>query len=126
MIPCKAEDICRAVGGMLLQDGGVVTGVSTDSRTVGAGELFIPLVGERFDGHAYIDMALSRGAEGCLCEKAPETLQSGKFYIQVTDTTRALGDLAGWYRSLFAIPVVQVTGSAGKTTTKEMLASVLG
>ena len=126
MIVCKAEDICRAVGGMLLQGGGSVTGVSTDSRTVGEGDLFIPLVGERFDGHAYLDMALDKGAAGCLCQKAPATLQSGKFYIQVSDTTRALGDLAGWYRGLFPIPVVQVTGSAGKTTTKEMLASVLG
>ena len=126
MIPCKAEDICRAVGGTLLQGGNHVTGVSTDSRTGGEGDLFIPLVGERFDGHAYLDMALSKGAAGCLCQKAPEVLQEGKFYILVEDTTRALGDVAGWYRSLFPIPVVQVTGSAGKTTTKEMLASVLG
>lgn len=126
MIPCKAEDICRGVHGTLLQGGADITGVSTDSRTVGEGDLFIPLVGGRFDGHAYLTMALEKGAAGCLCQKAPETLLPGKFYILVEDTTRALGDLAGWYRNLFPIPVVQVTGSAGKTTTKEMLASVLG
>ncbi len=123
---CKVEDICRAVGGTLLQGGADITGVSTDSRSVGEGDLFVPLVGERFDGHAYIDMALSKGAEGCLCAKVPETLMEGKSYVLVEDTTRALGDLAGWYRGLFDIPVVQVTGSAGKTTTKEMIASVLG
>ena len=126
MIVCQVEDICRAVGGTLLQTGAPITGVSTDSRSVGEGDLFIPLVGERFDGHAYVDMALSKGAAGCLCAKAPENLQSGKAYILVEDTTRALRDLAGWYRGLFDIPVVQVTGSAGKTTTKEMVASVLG
>ena len=126
MIVCQVEDICRAVGGTLLQTGAPITGVSTDSRSVGEGDLFIPLVGERFDGHAYVDMALSKGAAGCLCAKAPENLQSGKAYILVEDTTRALRDLAGWYRGLFDIPMVQVTGSAGKTTTKEMVASVLG
>lgn len=126
MISCKIEDICRAVGGKLLQGGGVVSDVSTDSRSVGSGDLFIPLVGERFDGHAYLDMALEKGAAGCLCARTPEKLIPGKAYILVEDTTRALRDLAGWYRGLFSIPVVQVTGSAGKTTTKEMLASVLG
>lgn len=126
MIVCKVEDVCRAVGGTLLQGGADVTGVSTDSRTAGAGDLFIPLVGERFDGHAYLGMALEKGAAGCLCAKVPEKLAEGKFYIRVADTTRALRDLAGWYRQLFAVPVVQITGSAGKTTTKEMVASVLG
>lgn len=126
MIPCTAREIAAAVGGRLLQDGGSITRVSTDSRDIRTGDLFVPLVGERFDGHAYLDMALSKGAAGCLCAAAPETLLPEKFYIAVEDTERALGDLAGWYRRKFAIPVVQVTGSAGKTTTKEMLAAVLG
>ena len=126
MIPCTAREIAAAVGGRLLQDGGSITRVSTDSRDIQTGDLFVPLVGERFDGHAYLDMALSKGAAGCLCAAAPETLLPEKFYIAVEDTERALGDLAGWYRRKFAIPVVQVTGSAGKTTTKEMLAAVLG
>ena len=126
MIPCTAREIAAAVGGRLLQDGGSITRVSTDSRDIQTGDLFVPLVGERFDGHAYLNMALSKGAAGCLCAAAPETLLPEKFYIAVEDTERALGDLAGWYRRKFAIPVVQVTGSAGKTTTKEMLAAVLG
>ena len=126
MIPCSAAEICRAVGGTLLQDAdAAVTNVSTDSRTVAAGDLFIPLVGEKFDGHAYLDGALARGAAGCLTMHAPSALQPGKFYILVDDTLLALRALASWYRGQFAIPFVQVTGSVGKTTTKEMIAAVL-
>ena len=126
MMPCTAREICAAVGGTLLQDSGApVTGVTTDSRAVQPGQLFIPLVGERFDGHAYIAKALEGGAAGCLTAAAPETLLPGKLYIQVADTRLALKALASWYRDKFDLPVVQVTGSAGKTTTKEMIASVL-
>jgi len=126
MTPCTAREICAAVGGTLLQDSGApVTGVTTDSRAVQPGQLFIPLVGERFDGHAYIGKALDGGAAGCLTAREPETLLPGKLYIQVTDTRLALKALASWYRNKFDLPVVQVTGSAGKTTTKEMIASVL-
>ena len=126
MMPCTARELCAAVGGTLLQDSGAaVTGVTTDSRTVQPGELFIPLVGERFDGHAYISKALEGGAAGCLTAREPETLLPGKLYIQVADTRLALKALASWYRNKFDLPVVQVTGSAGKTTTKEMIASVL-
>lgn len=126
MTPCTAREICAAVGGTLLQDSGApVTGVTTDSRAVQPGQLFIPLVGERFDGHAYISKALDGGAVGCLTAAAPETLLPGKLYIQVADTRLALKALASWYRDKFDLPVVQVTGSAGKTTTKEMIASVL-
>ena len=126
MTPCTAREICAAVGGTLLQDSGApVTGVTTDSRAVQPGQLFIPLVGERFDGHAYISKALEGGAAGCLTAAAPETLLPGKLYIQVADTRLALKALASWYRDKFDLPVVQVTGSAGKTTTKDMIASVL-
>ena len=126
MTPCTAREICAAVGGTLLQDSGApVTGITTDSRAVQPGQLFIPLVGERFDGHTYIAKALEGGAAGCLTAAAPETLLPGKLYIQVADTRLALKALASWYRDKFDLPVVQVTGSAGKTTTKEMIASVL-
>ena len=126
MTPCTAREICAAVGGTLLQDSGApVAGVTTDSRAVQPGQLFIPLVGERFDGHAYISKALDGGAAGCLTAREPETLLPGKLYIQVADTRLSLKALASWYRDKFDLPVVQVTGSAGKTTTKEMIASVL-
>ena len=126
MTPCTAREICAAVGGTLLQDSGApVAGVTTDSRAVQPGQLFIPLVGERFDGHAYIAKALDGGAAGCLTAREPETLLPGKLYIQVADTRLSLKALASWYRDKFDLLVVQVTGSAGKTTTKEMIASVL-
>ena len=126
MIPCNVEELCRTIGGELLQAAAeTFTGVSTDSRTVGEGDLFVPLVGGKFDGHAYLTIALEKGAAGCVCAKVPETLLPGKFYIQVSDTGLALRDIAGWYRGRFSIPVIQITGSAGKTTTKEMVASVL-
>ena len=126
MIGCTVKELCAAVGGTLLQQSGaVVTEVSTDSRSIPAGALFVPLVGERFDGHDYLDAALERGAAGCLTARKPTSLLKDKFYIQVSDTLEALKALAAWYRDRFAIPMVQVTGSAGKTTTKEMIAAVL-
>ena len=115
MSPCTVAALCAAVGGKLLSgdSAAVVTGVTTDSRAASDGQLFIPLTGERFDGHAYIDSALSAGAAGCLTARVPETMQPGKFYIQVADTRLALKALAAWYRSRFTLPVVQITGSAG-------------
>ena len=126
MTGCTVKELCAAVGGTLLQQSGaVVTEVSTDSRSIPAGALFVPLVGERFDGHDYLDAALERGAAGCLTARKPTSVLKDKFYIQVSDTLEALKALAAWYRDRFAIPMVQVTGSAGKTTTKEMIAAVL-
>ena len=126
MTGCTVKELCAAVGGTLLQESGaVVTEVSTDSRSIPAGALFVPLAGERFDGHDYLDAALNSGASGCLTAKEPTSLLKEKFYIQVSDTLAALKALAAWYRAKFDIPMVQVTGSAGKTTTKEMIAVVL-
>lgn len=126
MMHCTVTDLCRAVNGTLLQGGADgFAGVTTDSRKEAAGQLFIPLVGERFDGHNYLSQAFAQGAVGCLCSRVPETLEEGKFYVQVADTKLALRALSAWYRGLFDIPVVQISGSAGKTTTKQMIASVL-
>ena len=126
MFSYSLKEICAAVGGTLLQDcETVLTAVTTDSRKVSAGQLFIPLVGERFDGHDYLDAALTAGAAACLTARDPAQLQPGKGYIRVADTTAALKALATWHREQFHIPFVQVTGSAGKTTTKEMIAAVL-
>lgn len=125
MRPLTAQEICDAVGGVLLQSGAPAVGITTDSRAVEKDALFIPLAGERFDGHAYIRKALESGAAGCLTAQLPQELLPDKFYIRVPDTRLALRALAAWHRAHFHIPVVQVTGSAGKTTTKEMIASVL-
>lgn len=121
------KELLTAVHGTLLSGSvkTVIGAINTDSRKASAGEVFIPLVGERFDGHDYIDSALQNGAAGCLCARVPRTLIDGKFYIQVADTTLALKDVASWYRGKFDLPVVQITGSVGKTTTKEMIASVV-
>lgn len=101
-----------------------IQGVSTDSRQVRQGDLYIPIVGDRFDGHDFIGMAYEGGAVLCLCtsfDKVPQGMSA----ICVKDTKLALGKLASYYRSLFDIPVIAITGSVGKTSTKEMMASVL-
>lgn len=129
MRPMTVGEICAAVQGVWLnprEDAPAVTAVCTDSRKLTPGCLFLPWVGERFDGHDFIDAALEAGAAGCLCARVPETLREDRFYIQVPDTRLALRDLASANREAFAGPVVQVTGSVGKTTTKEMIAAVLG
>lgn len=123
------SDIAEATGGTLCgAAAGTVSGVSTDSRTVAAGELFVPLRGERFDGHDYIAAAAARGVRIVVAEEqwlATNSLPTGVVAVVVADTLRALGDLASFHRRRFAAPVVAVTGSNGKTTTKEMLAAIL-
>lgn len=123
-------EILTAVNGTLLgefNDLSVgVDSVQTDSRKIGEGALFIPLVGERFDGHAYINSALEAGAVGCFTARERESYLPGKFYIKVASPLRALRDLAAYYRTKFPIPLVGITGSVGKTTTKDMVAAVLG
>ena len=129
MEPMTIQEIASAVRGVWKnprEGAAPVTAVCTDSRSVVPGSLFLPWVGEKFDGHRFIDAALDAGAAGCLCARLPETLRPDKFYIQVADTRLALRDLAAAYRDRFAIPFVQITGSVGKTTTKDMVAAVLG
>ena len=130
MEPMTIGEIIQAVGGRVLGDAPDLSAeigrVETDSRTIHPGSLFIPLVGERFDGHAYINAALEGGAAGCLTQRERESYLPGKFYIKVDSTQRALRDLAKHYKSKFDIPIVALTGSVGKTTTKDMVAAVLG
>ena len=121
--------LLQAVNGQLLGEfdkNAPISHVDTDSRDIHPGSLFIPLAGERFDGHAYINAALESGAVGCLTQRERESYQPGKFYVKVSSTQRALRDLAAWYKEQFHIPFVAVTGSVGKTTAKDMLAAVLG
>lgn len=103
-------------------------GVSTDSRRIEPGCLYVPLRGERFDGHAFVDQAIRAGAGGYLFERQYADTpfdEAGKPCIRVADTRRALGELArGWRRTL-SLPVLAVLGSNGKTTVKEMLAAVV-
>ena len=100
------------------------SGVTTDSRAVAAGDLFVALKGERFDGHDYIKTAMEQGAAAALVERRDPAW--GDFpLLLVKDARLALGELAGHWRSRFAIPVVALTGSSGKTTVKEMIAAIL-
>ncbi len=102
-------------------------GVSTDSRTVQKGNLFVALAGPHFDGRAFLSQAFERGAVGALIS-GPWSMDSNPdpgIIIEVDDTLRALGDLARLWREPFSLPLVGITGSNGKTTTKEMLAGIL-
>jgi UDP-N-acetylmuramoyl-tripeptide--D-alanyl-D-alanine ligase len=126
------DEIIEATGGMLVgrESDRRFEGLSTDSRTTGKGSCFVPLVGERFDGHDYIADALKKGATAVLCDKERRGLAASFpgdiSAIIVEDTLKALGDIAHFWRRQFAIPVVAVTGSSGKTTTKEMMAAIAG
>ena len=130
MEPMTIREILEAVDGKLLGEFSdldlTVKHVFTDSRNPDPGALFIPLVGERFDGHAFLNEALEGGAAGCFTQRERESYLPGKFYIKVGSTQKALRDLARHYKQKFRIPFVDVTGSVGKTTTKDMVAAVLG
>ena len=102
--------------------GQMVKGVVIDNRKVEDGFLFVPIKGERFDGHDFIGAAYEAGAVCCLSEKKLETQ---KPYILVKDSLQAYQDIAEFYKGLFGVKMIGITGSVGKTTTKEMVASVL-
>ncbi len=127
------EDIVRATGGLLLNgDMGIsFPRVSRDSRDIRPGDLFVALRGQRFDGHDFVLEAIEKGAKGVMVSSWPERLNIFEVHraisiIQVEDTTKALGDLAAYVRRRFSGPVVGITGSFGKTTTKELLVKILG
>lgn len=121
----SVSEIVRATGGTLIfGENESVRSISTDSRETGENCLYIPLKGERFDGHSFFDGALKSGAIGYLTQNG-EKLDGYKFGIKVADTKKALGDIAKYYRQKFDVSVVALTGSVGKTTTKEFVASVL-
>jgi len=126
------EEVLKATGGKLLQgkEGIFFRGIATDSRTVAEGELFIALKGVRFDGHHYALEALEKMAGGVMIEeeKVGDIRWNGyrsRVVIAVKDTLRALGDLARDRRRKYKTPVVALTGSNGKTTTKEMISACL-
>lgn len=98
--------------------------VVIDSRQIIPGGVFIATVGERVDGHSFIPQMAEKGALGVVCEKEPK--DCGVPYILVKDSFQALKDIAEFYRQQLTIPIVGITGSVGKTSTKEMIASVLG
>ncbi len=124
----QAQDCLNAIGGQLLQGDPdcLFRGVSINSRTVSRGELFVCIKGERFDGHDFLADVIDKKVGGIILSN-PEKLpvESGPFVIQVPDTLKALQDLAGFQRKRFPLKVVAVTGTNGKSTTKEMIAAIL-
>lgn len=123
----KAVTLAEAVGGKLLsgKEDLLITSVSTNSREIQEGALFVPIIGERVDAHDFIDMALDAGAVAVFTQREIKEYKEGKAYIQVTDTLLALQLVAAYYRKQFSIPLIGITGSVGKTTTKEMIAAAL-
>jgi len=119
------KDVLCATGGILKQGhASSFSGISTDSRHIKKGELFIPIIGDRFDGHKFIAAAVKKGASASLASrkiKVPGNIA----LISVKDTLKAFHQIARSYRERFKIPLIGVTGSSGKTTTKDMLASIL-
>lgn len=120
------KEITEAVEGKLLcgEESLIITSVSTNSNSIQPSALFVPIVGEKVDAHDYIESAFSHGATACFTSRH-EIMDGSKVYIKVEDTIRALQKLATYYRSKFSLPVVGITGSVGKTTTKEMIAAAL-
>lgn len=122
MIRMQLSEAAVAIEGRLSGHDGWFEGVSTDTRSIAGGELFCALGGPNFDGHEYCSKAEEAGAAGVIIQRAVVTDLPT---LAVDDTRRALGRLAGVWRRRFSIPVVGVTGSNGKTTVKEMIASIL-
>ena len=128
MIQMKLNELCKAVNGELIAgDKGEFKGVSIDSRKIDAGQLFFAIIGERLDGHQFVESAFENGGSGAIVERKVDLeLKPGQFMVKVEDTTQALQELAHYYRNKFSdLKVVGITGSAGKTTTKDMTAAVL-
>ncbi len=118
----STADVARAVHGDHIGVDTQFESVSTDTRTIENGALFVALRGERFDGHEYVDEAIKKGASAAMLESAVE---SSIPQVIVQDTEQALGELAAYWRRQFNFPVVAVTGSNGKTTVKEMIGHIL-
>ncbi|OPY09176.1 MAG: UDP-N-acetylmuramoyl-tripeptide--D-alanyl-D-alanine ligase [Syntrophaceae bacterium PtaB.Bin095] len=131
-IVISLPEALRATRGRLAGCGhanAVFRGVSTDSRRIAKGNLFVCLRGENFDGHRFADAAVTAGAAGLVIQGDAEAGLSGLSQmvpvIRVRDTLRALGDIARFWRRKLGVPVIAITGSTGKTTTKEMTAAIL-
>lgn len=121
------EQIAEACGGKYIGDESLkntaVSSIERDSRNIKENSLFLAIKGARVDGHDFIEKCYEGGAVCALCEKAPEN--ASKPYILVDDTLKAVKKIAKAYRELFDIPIVGISGSVGKTSTKEMISSVL-
>jgi len=129
----KVSDILKATGGKLIQGNSelLINGISTDTRSIKQGEIFFALEGENYDGHKFVEQAIHNGAAGAVISSGKKSAYSfhNEFkkcaLLEVADTLRALGDLAKFYRNSLPTSFIAVTGSNGKTTTKDMAYHVL-
>jgi len=115
----------QAIGAEFYGADATFAGVTSDSRTVTAGDLFVAIQGEHFDGHDFVVLAIEKGAAGALVNREFAALHSDLPLIAVADTRLALGALAAAWRARFNIPLIGITGSNGKTTVKEMCVAIL-
>ncbi|MHC1758807.1 MAG: UDP-N-acetylmuramoyl-tripeptide--D-alanyl-D-alanine ligase [Negativicutes bacterium] len=121
------DEVLTATKGQRIASGSieVFTGISTDTRSLTPGALFVALAGDRFDGHDFLPAALRLGAAGFVVSRVPEAPLPGAEIFLVEDTRTAYQDLARFHRRRFGLPVIAVTGSNGKTSTKDMIAAIL-
>ena len=123
-------EIVEATGGKVVRGKGEqqsCEGVATDTRALQPGELFVALAGESFDAHHFLADAIQAGAAALVVQREDAVLEDVSLpVVLVADTRKALQDLARFHRLRFAIPVIAVTGSNGKTSTKDMVAAALG
>ncbi|USD64869.1 UDP-N-acetylmuramoyl-tripeptide--D-alanyl-D-alanine ligase [Vibrio sp. SCSIO 43136] len=122
MIEVSLSQLAKVLDGQLYGDDCLIDQVSTDTRTLAPGSLFVALVGERFDAHNFCDAAKQSGASAILVERR---LDLDIPQLVVTDTQLALGKASSWVYQQCSIPTIALTGSCGKTTVKEMLAAIL-
>ena len=122
MRPMTLSELAAPLSATLLGSDRTFTGVSTDSRSIAAGDLFVALAGENFDGHAYLPQVAAAGAVGAVVSEAVNTDLS---LLQVDDSQRALGLVGAYNRALYEWPLVAVTGSSGKTSVKNMISAIL-
>lgn len=132
MVALRCDEIVKAVSGRLISGdlNTIIQNVCTDSRKIEQHSLFVPIVGANFDGHDFVDASVEAGANATLIEKgkieqASKAIENNAVVIEVDDTIRALGAIAKYYRNKFDILVTGITGSVGKTTTKEMISCVM-
>lgn len=131
MKPLFLDEIRDCIGARTLAASAAISlaGVCTDTRTLQRGELFFALRGERFDGHTFVAEAMARGAGAAVVDHLPDGFSNEHQYrsriLMVDDTVRALGRLASYYRDELACTIIAVTGSNGKTTTREMIYHIL-
>ncbi|MDE2439702.1 MAG: UDP-N-acetylmuramoyl-tripeptide--D-alanyl-D-alanine ligase [Betaproteobacteria bacterium] len=118
------SQVANAVKGRMIGADTALEGVSTDTRAIATGTLFVALAGERFDAHDFLAQAVAGGAAAVLVSNESQ-VPVGTSAVVVNDTRLALGSLAAAWRAQFSLPVIAVTGSNGKTTTKEMIAAIL-